>query len=40
MANKIMFIPNNNTKKLLFSRLQLFVDTMDTLLNNDPTNQN
>ena len=39
MADKVMYIPNDDTQNYPFCRLQLVVETLDTQLN-EPTNQN
>ena len=38
MADKLMYIPNDDTKNYSFCRLKLVVETLDTQLN-EPTNK-
>ena len=38
MADKLIYIPNDDTQNFPFSRLQLVVKTFDTQIN-EPTNQ-
>ena len=39
MADKLMYIPNANTQKYPFCRLQLVVERLDNQFN-EPTNEN
>ena len=39
MANKFLYIPNDDTQNTLVCRLKLVVETLDTQFN-EPTNEN